>query len=174
MAALKIRMVLSGSKVTSNSIPAMELLNQSRFGEKVEGKVNYSLAEAFYLVQKGRAEVFSRDRKLSAEAFAKRAEKSDKNFMTKYSVFADLRNKGYLVKTALKFGADFRVYLKGADIGKDHAKWLVFPVDEGAKIGWHEFASKSRVAHSTKKSLLLAIVDEEGQVTYYESNWLKL
>jgi tRNA-intron endonuclease len=174
MAMPKIRIILSGNKASSNSVSAMGLFNESRYGEKSEGKILYSLAEALYLVQRGRAEVFLGNKKLGYDEFVKKAEKTDKEFMVKYTVFADLRNKGYLVKTALKFGADFRVYEKGSDVGEDHAKWLVFPVEEGSRIKWHDFASRNRVANSTKKSLLLAIVDEEGQVTYYESNWLKL
>ena len=39
---------------------------------------------------------------------------------------------------------------------------------------WHEFAAKSRVAHSTKKKLLLGVVDEGGDVTYYEVGWFRL
>jgi tRNA splicing endonuclease len=30
------------------------------------------------------------------------------------------------------------------------------------------------VAHSTRKKLLLAVVDEEGDVVYYENSWVKL
>ena len=38
---------------------------------------------------------------------------------------------------------------------------------------WYEFAAKNRVAHSTKKNLLIAIVDAEADVTFYEIQWLK-
>ena len=93
--------------------------------------------------------------------------------MIKYAVFKDLREKGYIVKTALKFGADFRVYPKGVKPGKKHAKWIVFVEHETGKLTWHEFAAKNRVAHSTRKNLLLAIVDEEGDITYYEVRWIK-
>lgn len=171
--AEKIKAVFSGKKITSNSLAAMALCNQSRFGELVEGKVSYSLAEAFYLMQKGRLDLSLGGKKLDSDGFLKKAEKLERNFMTKYLVFADLRSKGYVVKTALKFGAEFRVYGKGIKPGQDHAKWIVFPVDEGSKIAWSELAAKNRVAHSTKKSLLIAVVDDEGQVTYYESNWIK-
>ena len=34
-------------------------------------------------------------------------------------------------------------------------------------------SAKNRVAHSTKKNLLLAIVDEEEVITYYEVRWLR-
>jgi len=85
-------------------------------------------------------------------------------------VFEDLRKKGYVVKTALKFGADFRVYEKKK---KEHSKWIVFVQKESKKIDWKEFASKNRVAHSTRKNLLLAITDDEGGIIYYEINWVK-
>ncbi len=78
-----------------------------------------------------------------------------------------------MVKTALKFGADFRVYDKETKPGKKHAKWLVFVERETNKLTWHEFSAKNRVAHSTKKKLLLAIVDEENDVSYYEVGWVK-
>jgi len=100
-------------------------------------------------------------------------QKIDKKIEIKYIVFKDLRQKGYIPKTALKFGADFRVYDKGAKPGISHAKWIVFVDYESRKISWHEFSAKNRVAHSTKKNLLLAIVDEEGDIIYYEIKWLK-
>ena len=77
------------------------------------------------------------------------------------------------MKTALKFGADFRVYDRGIKPGEDHAKWIVYPVNETSYLTWYEFAAKNRVAHSTKKRLLIAIVDEEGSVTYYEIRWVR-
>jgi tRNA-intron endonuclease len=101
------------------------------------------------------------------------AEKKEHNFFARYVTYADLKNRGYTVKTALKFGADFRVYDKGKKPGEEHAKWVVFAVYETDKLTWYEFAAKNRVAHSTKKNLLLAIVDAEGDVTYYEVRWLK-
>jgi len=43
----------------------------------------------------------------------------DKKIQIKYPVFKDLREKGYIVKTALKFGADFRIYDKGQKPGEN-------------------------------------------------------
>jgi tRNA-intron endonuclease len=91
----------------------------------------------------------------------------------KYSVFCDLRKRGYVVKTALKFGAEFRVYDKGKSVGEDHARWILFPVSENNVMTWHDFSAKNRVAHSTNKALLIAIVDEEGDVSYYEEKWVR-
>jgi len=102
----------------------------------------------------------------------KKLQRIDKRLEIKYPVFKDLRKRGYVVKTALKFGGDFRVYEKSLK-SKKHAKWIVFVDYESKRITWHEFSAKNRVAHSTNKKLLLAIVDEEGDITYYEVRWLK-
>jgi len=62
---------------------------------------------------------------------------------------------------------------KAKKYGRDHAKWILFPVSENQQLTWHDFSAKNRVAHSTKKNLLIAIVDEEGDVSYYEVGWLR-
>jgi len=170
----KIQAQIITSNITSNSKKAYTELNQSSFGEKFEDKVKYSLPEAMFLVQNNKMEIFQNDKILSSDELNKKFSRIDKKFSTKYAVFKDLRMKGYLVKTALKFGAEFRVYEKGKKPGSAHAKWIVFTDTEENKTTWHDFAAKNRVAHSTNKKLLLAIVDEEGQPIYYEINWMKI
>ncbi|MBU2523348.1 MAG: tRNA-intron lyase [Nanoarchaeota archaeon] len=169
----KIKAVLSAGRVTSNTSDAFQMHESGRFGEKVEGKIQYSLVEALYLMNKDRLEVLQKKKKIKSEKFIELACEKESNFMAKYPVFRDLRDRGYIVKTALKFGADFRVYNKGVKPGEDHAKWIVFPVYESSVMTWHDFAAKNRVAHSTKKNLLIAIVDDEGDVTYYECRWIR-
>ena len=161
--------------LTENSDEARELYNQSRYGSVVEdGKVQLSLLEALYLMEKGRLKVVDgRNHKITLEKFLKKAQKVEPNIWVRFCVFKDIRNRGYIIKTALKFGADFRIYDRGVKPGEDHARWVVYPVHEGSTITWYEFAAKNRVAHSTKKRLLIGIVDDEGDVTYYEIRWLR-
>ncbi len=154
---------------------AYELYNQSRFGVILEDKkLQLSLLEAFFLYEKGKIIILdSRKKKISFETFIKRAKKIEPNFWIRYVVFKDMRIRGYIVKTALKFGADFRVYDRGVKPGEDHARWVVYPVHEGSTLTWYDFAAKNRVAHSTKKRLLMAVVDDENDVTYYEIRWMR-
>ena len=171
-----VHAVLGGERViTENSDDAREFYNQSRFGSLAEdGKVELSLLEALYLMEKGRLLAKSQSgRTLTFESYLKLAQKVEPNFWIRYCVFKDMRNRGYIIKTALKFGADFRVYERGVKPGEDHAKWIVYPVHEGSTLTWHEFSAKNRVAHSTKKRLLMGIVDDEGDVTYYEVKWMR-
>jgi tRNA-intron endonuclease, archaea type len=171
-----VKTMLAGERViTEVSDEARELYNQSRFGTLAEkGKVELSLLEAFYLLEKSKIEVRSEaGRLISFESYLRRARKVEPNFWVRYCVFKDMRNRGYIIKTALKFGADFRVYDRGVKPGEDHARWIVYPVNEGSTLTWHEFSAKNRVAHSTKKRLLMGIVDAEGDVTYYEIKWMR-
>ena len=169
----KIQAYLVGEVVSSNSSEAHFIYKKNHFGEKKEDKIQYSFTETLFLVERKKMEVFSKKKKLSEEELMKKFLRFDEKIQVKYPVFKDLRKKGYVVKTALKFGAEFRVYDKVAKPGKTHAKWIVFTDYESKKLTWYEFSSKNRVAHSTKKNLLLAIVDEEGDITYYEIRWLK-
>jgi len=170
---MKIQAHLIGKTVTTNSSEAHGLQKRSSFGEKTGEKIQYTLTEAFFLVEKNKLEIISGKKVLTKDQVHKKFQTIDKRFNTKYPVFKNLRQKGYIIKTALKFGADFRVYEKGKRPGKTHAKWIVFADNESSKLTWQEFSAKNRVAHSTKKKLLLAIVDEESDITYYEVSWIK-
>tara|TARA_Y100000310_G_scaffold138289_2_gene137196 strand:+ start:11910 stop:12485 length:576 start_codon:yes stop_codon:yes gene_type:complete len=150
------------------------LYNQSRFGEPKDGKFTYSLCEGLFLLEKKKMTLTdSKKAKVSVDLFIKRAKKVEPNFWIRYCAFRDMRSRGYIVKTALKFGADFRVYDRGVKPGEDHAKWILYPVHEGEVMTLYEFSAKNRVAHSTRKNLLLAIVDGEGDVTYYSIAWTR-
>lgn len=154
---------------------ANELFNKSRYGIILDDKtLQLSLTEALFLFEKNKIIIKGKNgHRLTKDGFIKKARKKDSNFKIKYAAYFDLRKRGYIVKTALKFGADFRVYNKGVKPGDDHAKWVVFAVHESSSLKWHDFSSKNRIAHSTKKKLLLAIVDEENEVSYWESSWIK-
>jgi tRNA-intron endonuclease len=167
------KVVFTGETVFSNKKEAFSLYSQSRFGEQSEGKISYSLFETLYLLEKGKIELYEDKKKLSQEKFLEKLKLIDSRFQTKYAVFKDMRNRGYVVKTALKFGAEFRVYNKGQHPGDEHAKWILYPVRESDNLTWHDFSAKNRVAHSTKKNLLIGIVDEEGDLTYYEISWVR-
>jgi tRNA-intron endonuclease, archaea type len=172
---MKISANLISEKISSNTKEAHDLFESQRFGEKDGEKIAYMLTEAFYLFQEKKLEILDYKNKIMNEKeLLKKMEKIDKKFMTKYVVYRNLRKKGYIVKTALKFGAEFRVYEQGKKVGADHSKWICFPVSETKTMTWQDFASKNRIAHSTKKRLLIAVVDEENDVSYFEINWMKM
>jgi len=164
---------LMGEKISSNSVEAFSLYEKSRFGEKKETKIEYSPVETLFLISEKKMQVLSGKKVLSEESISKKLKKQDKKIETKLIAYRDLRKKGYILKTALKYGADFRVYERGIRPGEDHARWVLFIVRESETMNWRDFAGKNRIAHSIKKNLLIAIIDEEDDISYYEVSWRK-
>lgn len=166
--------IVADEVLTESSNASRDLHNSGIYGVLLKnGQLKLSMLEALYLQYAEKVSIFSGKKELAFEDILKKAAKKEKNIHARFAVYKDLRDRGYVVKTALKFGADFRVYEKGIKPGQDHAKWVVFPVRESEVFSWHEFSAKNRVAHSTKKRLMIGIVDDEGDVTYYEVKWLR-
>ena len=112
--------------------------------------------------------ISSKNKKIS---FKELSNKQKEETHDSYRVFKDLKTKGLIVKEGLKFGTDFRVYEKSAKPGKDHAKYLLYILERKNKLKLDDFCAKARIAHSTAKTLLLAIIDSERDINYYEVNW---
>ncbi len=163
----------SGEKILSSSQDAFALYEKSRFGEKKAKKIEYAPVEALFLLSEEKMRIIAGKKEISEDELIKKLRRLDKKIETKFQVFSDLRKRGYIAKTALKFGAEFRIYEKGVKPGEDHAKWILYTVKENDALTWHDFAAKNRVAHSTQKNLLIGIVDDEGDVSYYEISWLR-
>lgn len=168
-----IKAVLIDNLIISTSSDAFTLYEKSSYGDKRANKVEYSPVEALFLVQENKMTLFHNSKKIDESSLLKKLKKIDKKITLKLIVYRDLRKKGYILKSALKFGAEFRVYEKGIKPGIDHAKWILTIAKDTDNINWHDFAAKNRIAHSTRKSLLLAIIDSESSVSYYEIAWRK-
>ena len=162
-----------GDKIYSNNKEAFDLKESQSFGEKINEKIFYMLEEALYLSNQKKLTILNTKLKeISEEEFVKKCNRITKNFLTRYFVYEDLRKKGYTIKSGFKFGSDFRIYEPGKKMNK-HSKWLCLCVNEKDNFSWTEFSSKNRIANSTKKKLLIGILDSENKVTYYEFSWIK-
>jgi tRNA-intron endonuclease, archaea type len=168
----KFQIYFIGDKLFSNSDRAFSIEANKKLGEKKENKIFYSDFEAMFLSESKKTDIVKSDKKLSEEDCLKYFSKKDRDFYKKYLVFKKLRERGYVVKTGSKFGSEFRVYNKNAPLNS-HAKWLVFPVTD-LRIDVEVLIAKTRISHSTGKKLLIAIVDKEDGVSFYEIDWLKI
>ncbi|MDR0900336.1 MAG: tRNA-intron lyase [Methanobrevibacter sp.] len=158
-------------KINENNRKAISLNQKSSFGNLEEDVLELSLIEAFYLMEKGRLKIFKDNNRLQ-EDFIRDIIK-EKEIYGKYIVYKDLKDRGYIVKTGFKYGSEFRVYSRGNSPGKDHSKYLVKVIYETHDISALEFSSYVRVSHGVNKSLLLAVVDDEEDITYYNIEWIR-
>jgi tRNA-intron endonuclease len=154
---------------------ASRIFNKGYFGSFENRKLELSLEEGLYLMEKKQLEVYNRNgKKMSIRSFITFAERTQKRFWARYCVFKYLRSMGYVVKTAFKYGGDFRVYNKGDKPGKAHAAWILYVATEHESMPFLNFTAVNRIAHSVKKNTLFGVVDDEDSVTFYEIRWIKI
>ncbi len=166
--------ILSGTKVVVGDNDTKSQLKERGFGEDEEKRLVVSLIEALFLVDEGKLDVMKDDRKLKFDDLLKLGTKNEKEFYSKFLVYKDLRKRGLLVRTGLKFGTDFRVYERGKTIKTGHSRYLVHVIPEEYTCSFPELVRALRLTENVNKSMIYAIVDEEGDVSYYLVDRVKL
>ncbi|HHQ45443.1 MAG TPA: tRNA-intron lyase [Candidatus Altiarchaeales archaeon] len=166
--------ILSGTKVLVGDGDTKSILKQRGYGEEVEGQHVISIIEAVYLLEQGALEIMSGGEKLSVEDLIGAGGKAEQHFYNKYLVYRDLRNRGLLVRSGLKFGSDFRIYERGGKLGEAHSTKLVHVVPEEYTCSFPELSRAIRLAGNVNKQMIYAIVDEESDITYYLVDRVKL
>lgn len=154
---------------------AEEIYSEKYYGKMVEDHLELSPCEAYHLVKREIIEVEYGDEILGDDELFQRFSEIDEDFDFKYPVYADLRDRGYIVKSGFKFGAHFRVYPRGVNPyteGKkkqrQHTKWVVHAVPENSTMSFQEMSRAVRLAQNIRASMLWAVLDTEEGVTYYE------
>ncbi len=130
-----------------------------------------SYLEAKYLLQKGIIEVINlqKQKALTVEELTASASHEYDDFESKYAIYEDLRDKGYIVRPGLKFGADFGVYKHGP--GKDHSLFLVQVMKQNSSISAMQIVLAGRLATTVRKRFVIANPNARA---YYVFQWVKL
>ncbi|MEM2317386.1 MAG: tRNA-intron lyase, partial [Candidatus Nitrosocaldus sp.] len=122
------------------------------------------LIEGYYLAKKGRLEIYRHDgtnstdgrvKTLSMKEMTSICRKEYARFDSKYMVFKELRDKGYVVTPGIKFGCDFAVYEHGPGI--DHAPYLVQVVSPRDLLTATMIVLSGRLATTVRKQFVLAV-----------------
>ncbi|MBI5681134.1 MAG: tRNA-intron lyase [Methanobacterium sp.] len=162
---------LSGKLIIIKDKKATKLYEKSHYGNMAPEGLQLSLIEAVHLAEKGKLNILKKGKTISLDEMFQMLRREE--LETKYLVFSDLRNRGYIVKTGFKYGSEFRLYERGKSPGNGHSDYLVKVVSEDYEIKASDFSSYVRVAHGVNKKLLFAVVDEENDITYYNIEWTR-
>ncbi len=128
--------------------------------------------EALYLLEKGVIEVYHRGEPLGSGAFRELIRDMYPSLDLKYMVYKDLRDRGFVVISGLKFGVDFAVYKRGPGI--EHAPYLVDVIEAGSMVSGDELVRAGRLATSVRKRFVYAVVDgDKKSVRYLMFKWFK-
>ena len=158
-------------KIEEGSKRPIALHEKSMFGQIDADSLNLSLMEACYLLEKGRLDIYEDDVECSIGYIIDILKEQDS--YGKYIVYRDLKDRGFLIKTGFKYGTDFRLYNRGESQGHSHSDYLVKIIFENYEINTLDFASYVRVSHGVNKKFLLAIVDDDFDITYYNVEWTR-
>jgi len=145
-------------------------INKPKINVYYQKPFELSFIEAFYLLKKGKIEIFDPKKNccISLEELEMQASKYEESFKDKYEIYEDLRDKGYIVRPGLKFGADFCVYREGPGI--DHSPYIIQVVPKSIKMKAIDITRAGRLANSVKKRFIIANALNK---TYYAFKWIK-
>jgi len=129
-----------------------------------------SLIEAYYLLKKEKITIYDpqKGKNLNLEEFFDIGKQIHHKFEEKLIIYEDLREKGYIPRPGLKFGADFVVYKKGP--GLEHSPFIVHVLPHDSKITAIDMVRAGRLATSVRKKFVIA---NPLTISYYFFEWFK-
>ncbi|MCJ2555439.1 MAG: tRNA-intron lyase [Candidatus Thermoplasmatota archaeon] len=159
--------LLEGKVLVADEADGSRLYNRGYFGNPLPGGgVELDLVEAAYLSETGKLDVTRSGRKLGIKNLFRQGTAVLPNFEIRYLVYRDLRQRGYVVKAGVP-PLDFRVFPRGAGPDKAPTRYWVLALSERSLFDLGELeAHLGRVAR-VRKELVVAVVDEESDTTYY-------
>lgn len=147
---------------------ATELHSNGYFGELEGERLRLSPVEALYLVKRGRIEI-SDEAGIAKDfrSLLSSLNPATRQLWTDYLVYSDLRDRGYIVRPGFTQGGSFRLYKRGTEVGEEAAKSLVYVLSEGKPITVLRLSEIAREARTLRKEPIFAVVDSQGDLTYY-------
>ena len=102
-------------------------LEQRGYGEIRKDKFFLKPFESLYFLFYNKLSLVRGKKKIAFDDMVQICNEFDKDSLTKFLIYRDLRVRGYTVKDGFGFGSDFRVYERG-QFGEKGAKYPYFAI----------------------------------------------
>ena len=142
------------------------LYEQSGYGRLEPEGIRLSPQEALYLLHRQKIEVEGYSFDTLFTEFA-----DQRNFLRSFLVYRDLRERGYVVQAGPH---DFRVFRRGEKPGTGESLYLVRVLSERDPIRFVKLIEEVVASRNMRKQYILAVVDDEEELTFYEIKLQKL
>lgn len=153
--------------VISDMAEGSQVYNKGYYGYPLPGGgLELDLLEALYLIECDKLKVSIRGKEMDHASLYRRAARTVGDLQSRYLVYRDLRQRGYIVKLD-QGDFHFRVYQRGTSPHNSQARNWVLAISEREAFNIAALLEKSETSQRTRKDLLLGVVDEEGDITYY-------
>jgi tRNA-intron endonuclease, archaea type len=160
-----------GGKILVDETRFQDELRTKGFGEKEDAEYVLKPYEALYLMHTKRLTLKNKPG-MAFDPLFELLLKYDRNTMTKFLLYRDLRSRGYVAKEGFGFGNDFRVYERG-EYEKKPAKYVVFGINEGANTNAKELAGAVDQIEKMGKEAVVAVIERRGEVIYYKASKMR-
>ncbi len=161
--------VLQGDATVQVGDPseAGAIFGRGFFGTVLTDGLRLDRAESLYLLEMGRVEVQGPSgRPVDWAGLFRQAIRAEPGFGVRYLVYRDLRQRGYVVRSAPAPIA-YAVLPRGGVLHKTPARFWVEAVSEREPFRLSQIEQLAEKALGAKKQLLVGVVDEESDLTYY-------
>jgi len=150
--------------IISKSRDVGRLYNKSRFGKTIkDNKLQLNLLEGVFLLDEDKITIFQNKKKLGFRELVTLAAQQIPRFEIKYLVFRDLRKRGHAVSLYKEHKSiDFMIP------DKDTGSCFVVSFSERDIVTIEDIRKLIESAEKHDSNLWFAIVDEEGDLTYYD------
>ncbi len=159
--------------VVEDKKEASRLYNKGFFGHPQSGNIlELNIYEGLYLLDSDRLEIMDEEgRPVEREKILEKVPK--KRFMKEYPAYKDMRSRGYVLKEASD-PASFRVFPRGGGPGQTPTKYWLCTHREKEIFYLKNILAADKKISNLGKITMMALVDEEGDVTYYRFSTIDL
>ncbi|SIS10864.1 tRNA-intron lyase [Natronorubrum thiooxidans] len=148
--------------------PPLDLYERGFYGQPLEGReydeptLQCSLLEAASLAERGVID-------LEPETVRKRGrEVEGERFTRRLAVYTALRERDVVPKTGYKFGADFRTYANVESVENlGHSELLIRVHPDDHVFEPRDLALDVRLAHGVRKTMVFALVADDGAIDWW-------
>lgn len=180
--------LLNGDQVIiPDAREASQIYNRGWFGiPQSGGAIKLELVEALHLLENGRLRLTEDGKPVDLAGLLKHAIELEDGFEIRYMVYSDLKERGYTVKPFIKTTRtatsdrydghssssgsepDFAAYERGALPSRSQTRFYILARSERTSFELDALRNFTERAESFNKKVIMALVDEEGDLTYYE------
>lgn len=146
------------------------LYNKSHFGKPVpDNQLELNLLEGVFLLGDKKIKIYSKKNEVKFRDLIKLAAEKIAGFESKYLAFRDLRYRGYTVN--LSDYKEFDLFIESKDDSKPH---YISVFSERYNFDVVKTKKSINLTKEKDGDLWYAIVDEEGDITYYDVSLIEL
>lgn len=146
------------------------LYTKSHFGKLISNNyLELDLVESVFLLAEGKIKIFQEENEIHFQDLVKIAAQKISDFEIKYLVFRDLRKRGYSIKSSKdKEFTTFYQFKQKKEMNGKEKQYFISAFSERDYLYFDDVNNMIKESIDRNGNLWFGIVDEEGDITYYD------